>query len=91
MNTLFLLYGIIVFMLFIGGFFILYHILRYSLTSSLGYFGAVLFGSVFLILLSINFASFQSLQDEIIIPSLTLSPLEDTPTPRILPSQNNPW
>lgn len=89
MLTLFLLYGIVVSVLLVAAFFIIYHILRYSLAEPLRYFGAALFGSVFFALLSINFLSFQALETTNNLPTLEISPLLENPA--LTPKQSNPW
>lgn len=90
MDTLIFLYGVIILVLLVGAFFIVYHILRYSLNDALGRFGAVLFGAVFLFLLALNFFSFQSIETESVIPLFEVNSwLEDAPA---LPAaKNNPW
>ncbi len=91
MVTLFFLYGVIVLVLLIGAFFIVYHILHYSLTASLGYFGAVTFGTVFLFLLLINFFSFQAIESSSLIPALEIAPLLEIPQNAPTPAARNPW
>lgn len=91
MFTLFFLYSVILLVLVIGAFFIVYHILRFSLTRSLGYFGAVLFTVVFLFLVATNFISFQSLDSEALFPELEVVPLLELPTTTVTPSTRNPW
>ena len=92
MFPLFFLYCIIVFVLAIGAFFIVYHILRYSLTLSLGYFGTVLFVTIFLFLLSINYVSFRSLDSTTALPALEVSPLLEMPAQSLTPTTTrNPW
>lgn len=93
MFTLILLYSLIVLMLFIGAAFIVYHILRYSLSDVFRYLGAMVFGFVFLALLSINFFSFQTVRSVSDFPLLETAPLMDTAVPPLLPSQtkSNPW
>lgn len=91
MDTLIFLYGIIILVLIIGAFFIVYHILRYSLSDTLGYFGAGLFGAVFVFLLAFNFISFQALNTDQLVPTLEIAPLMDSGIPAIAPTKNNPW
>lgn len=92
MFTLLFLYAIIILVLVIGAFFIVYHILRFSLTRSLGYFGAVFFGVVFAFLVAVNFMSFQSLDSEALFPELEMAPLLELPTTTtVTPSARNPW
>jgi hypothetical protein len=91
MFTLFLLYGLIILVLIAGAFVIVYHILRYSLTEPLKYFGVVLFGLVFLCLLTINFFSFQSLESVNDLPKLEIGPLMNNSAPTLNPKQSNPW
>lgn len=84
------LYGIIVLVLLVGAFFIVYHILRYSLSEALGYFGAIFFGSVLLVLLFINFISFQALDTESVVPEIDLGTVLPTDaTPSITPTRNS--
>lgn len=91
MFTLTLLYSIIILVLCVGAFFILFHILRYSLSEALGYFGALIFGGIFLFLVFVNFLSFQALDTENVVPELELGPLiPSTATPG-MPSSRNPW
>jgi hypothetical protein len=86
-----LLYGILVLSLCVGAFFVIFHILRYSLTDSLGYFGVVFFGVVFFLLLFINFLSFQNLRVDEWLPELSSEKV--LPSATTLPSlqKNNPW
>lgn len=91
MFTLLFLYSVILLVLVIGAFFIVYHILRFSLTRSLGYFGALLFGVVFLFFVALNFMSFQSLDSEALFPELEALPLLELPTTTVVPSTRNPW
>jgi hypothetical protein len=91
MFTLLFLYSVILLVLVIGAFFIVYHILRFSLTLSLGYFGAVLFGVVFVFLTAINFISFQSLESEALFPELEALPLLELPAATVTHPARNPW
>lgn len=91
MLTLFILYGIIILVLAIGAFFIVYHILKYSITPSLGYFGTLLFVTVLFFLLFINFVSFRSLETNPLLPDLEISPLLEAPSGRLVPTSTNPW
>lgn len=91
MLPFFILYGILLFTLFLGAFFILYHILRYSLSRSLGYFGAFIFVGVFLFLTFANFLSFQALEPTQFTPDFELGPV--LPDSLTVPSAStrNPW
>jgi len=59
------IFGIIYLLLFFSyilvGLFIVFHILRYSLKRSSSFLGALLFSSVFLVLLFTNFVNFSAL------------------------------
>lgn len=91
MTPLFILYILIVSVLLVGAFFILYHILRYSLTKTLGIFGALIFIIIFFFLLALNFFSFQSLSAEELLPGIELSPLLENQTMQLTPAKSNPW
>lgn len=91
MDTLFFLYGVIIIVLLVGAFFIIYHILRYSLNDALGRFGATLFGAVFLFLLVFNFFSFQAIEAESVVPIFEINSLLEDASPALVPTKNNPW
>lgn len=91
MDTLIFLYGIVILVLVIGAFFIIYHILRYSLSDALGYFGAGLFSVIFVFLLALNFLSFRSLGTKELLPALEIAPLLENANPVLAPTKNNPW
>ena len=92
MLPLFLFYVLIVLVLCIGAFFIVYHLLRYSLSEALGYFGSLFFGTIFILLLFINYVSFQTLEASNTLPTIELGPLAPRGiTPTLPSSQSNPW